>query len=432
MLKKATSAGPSFTPPGRKLIMGRLLEDCKKNTDAALTKVTSAWSEIGVCIASDGWTDGQERPQLNFLAVNTQASVFLFGVDCGSDKKTGLFIAEHLKTAINMVGSDNVVGVLMDGASSCVSAANIIKDDFPKIQYIRCAAHSLNNLIKDIGARPWAAKTIEDAQGTISTLKNSHWVTGKLREQNLLLLLKPAGTRFGTNYIALERLLKVREVLDRLVTTKGWEENAAKKEKMRGVKTLVRDDNFWKGVEQVLKVLKPVYLLLRGIDSNQEVMGKIYDKMFRVEDAVNEACRRLPATEKNAIAKAVSDWWNDNINCALHVVGRILYPPNQFEKIFGVDKECSRIFRRFIREYYDGEVVVDEDGDSKPMATVIEEELMIYLQGVGEIGDKKAREDHELIKKVGRVEEEEKDDTYEPLDDEELEDCCYKESNDDV
>ncbi|CAI5967748.1 unnamed protein product [Closterium sp. NIES-65] len=321
--------------------------------------------------------------------------------------------------------------------------------------------------MKDIGARPWAAKTIEDAQGLISTLKNSHWVTGKLREQNSLVLLKPAGTRFGTNYIALERLLKVREVLDRLVTTKGWEEHAAKKEaatkeKFKGVKTSVRDDNFWKGVEQVLKVLKPVYVLLREIDGNQEL-----------------------------------------------------------EKIFGVDKECSRIFRRFIREYYDGEVVVDEDGDSKPMATVIEEELMIYLQGVGEIGDKKAREDHELIKKgkqdpvhwwkfngcdcpnlsklacrvlkqcvsastcetnwsvwesvhtvrrnrlgprrladlvyvthnyntvrklhaeqaknrmvagttVGRVEEEEKDDTYEPLDDEELEDCCYEESKDDV
>ncbi|CAI5474904.1 unnamed protein product [Closterium sp. Yama58-4] len=328
----------------------RLSKTCSRRPDAVLTNVTSAWSEIGVCIASDGWTDGQDRPQLNFLAVNTQASVFLFGVGSGADKKTGLFIAEHLKTAINMVGSDNVVGVLMDGASNCVSPANIIKDEFPKIQYIRCAAHSLNNLMKDIGARSWAAKTIEDANGMISTLKNSHWVTGKLREQKSLVLLKPAGTRFGTMYIALERLLKVWEVLDRLVTTKGWEENAAKNEKMKGVKTLVRDDNFWKGVEQVLKVLKPVYLLLREIDGNQEVMGKIYDKMFHVEDAVNEACRGLPATEKNAIAKAVRDRWNDDINCALHVVGRILYPPNQFEKIFGVDKECSRIFRRFIRE----------------------------------------------------------------------------------
>ncbi|CAI5481977.1 unnamed protein product [Closterium sp. Yama58-4] len=143
-----------------------------------------------------------DRPQLNFLAINTQVSVFLFGVDRGADKKTGLFIAEHLKTAINMVGSDNVVGVLMDGASNCVSAVNIIKEEFPKIQYIRCAAHSLNNLMKDIGARPCAVKTIEDAQGIISTLKNSHWVTGKLQEQNSLVLLKPASTRFGTNFIA--------------------------------------------------------------------------------------------------------------------------------------------------------------------------------------------------------------------------------------
>ncbi|CAI7840811.1 unnamed protein product [Closterium sp. NIES-53] len=197
---------------------------------------------------------------------------------------------DHLKAAINMVGSDNVVGVLMDGPSSCVSAANITKDEFPKIKYIRCAAHSLNNLMKDIGARPWAAKIIEDAQGIISTPKNTQWVTGKLQEVNLLVLLKPTGTRFDTNYIALERFFKVWEVLDRLVATKGSEEYKSKKEKMRGVKTLIRDNSFWVSVEQVVNVLKPVYVLLREVDGTQEVMEKIYDKMFRVEDAVEEAC----------------------------------------------------------------------------------------------------------------------------------------------
>ncbi|CAI5979914.1 unnamed protein product [Closterium sp. NIES-65] len=399
MIRKVGAAGPGFHPPGRQLIMGRLLQECKTNTEKAVKPIMDSWSDVGVCIASDGWTDTQDRPQLNFLAVNTYGAIFLFGVDCKDVKKTGSFIASHFLRAIDIVGAENVVGLLMDGASNNVSASNIIKLQYPKIQFVRCAAHSLNNLMKDIGGREWAAETITKGQQLISILKNSHWITGQFREQNSLVLLKPAGTRFGTNFIALERLLKVRELLDRLVASQAWKDRTMGKEKLVWARDVIRCDEFWDGVVRVLKVFKPIYVQLRAVDGTQEVMGKIYDMMFLLEDSVRDACKDLPEEEKEWIAEAVRNRWNNSINCALHVVGRILYPPNQFENIVGTDRECSDIFRGFIRDYFKGEFVVDEDGDRHPVATIVEREIRAYMKGEGELGEEKARIEKDLIKK---------------------------------
>ncbi|CAI5533496.1 unnamed protein product [Closterium sp. Naga37s-1] len=301
MLKKVAAAGTGFTPPGRRLIMGRLLEECKANTDNALKEVKDSWKDVGVCIACDGWTDSKGRLQLNFLAVNAIASVFLFGVDCGTEKKGAEFIAGHLKTAMVMVGTENVVGLLMDGASANVNAASIIALDYPKVQWIRCAAHSLNLMMKDIGQLDWAKDTIDRAQQLISTLKNAHWITGVLRKEKALQILKPAGTRFGTNYIALERLQAVRKTLDKLVLSEDWEEYVKGKPKMKDAWDTIIDKEFWARVGTVLDVLRPVYKLLRNVDGNQEVMGKIYDKMFVLEDAVKEACNELTEEEKEDV-----------------------------------------------------------------------------------------------------------------------------------
>ncbi|CAI7934514.1 unnamed protein product [Closterium sp. NIES-54] len=325
--------------------MGRLLEECKANTDTALKEVKDSWKDVGVCIACDGWTDSEGRPQLNFLAVNAIASVFLFGVDCGTEKKGAEFIAGHLKTAMVMVGTENLVGLLMDGASANVNAASIITLDYPKVQWICCAAHSLNLMMKDIGQLDWAKDTIDHAQQLISTLKNAHWITGVLRKEKALQILTPAGTRFGTNYIALERLQEVRKTLDKLVLSEDWEEYVKGKPKMKDAWDTIIDKEFWARVGTVLDVLRPVYKLLRNVDGNQEVMGKIYDKMFVLEDAVKEACKELTEEEKEDVTDIVRNRWNNDINCALYVVGRILYPPNQYESIFGTDVECTKIFK---------------------------------------------------------------------------------------
>ncbi|CAI5530707.1 unnamed protein product [Closterium sp. Naga37s-1] len=206
-----------------------------------------------------------------------------------------------------MVGTENVVGLLMDGASANVNAASIIARDYPKVQWIRCAAHTLNLMMKDIGQLDWAKDTIDRAQQLITTLKNAHWITGVLRKEKALQILKPAGTRFGTNYIALERLQAVRKTLDKLVLSEDWEEYVKGKPKMKDAWDTIIDKEFWARVGTVLDVLRPVYKLLRNVDGNQEVMGKIYDKMFVLEDAVKEACKELTEEEKEDVTD-ITNW----------------------------------------------------------------------------------------------------------------------------
>ncbi|GJP54668.1 hypothetical protein CLOM_g13726, partial [Closterium sp. NIES-68] len=321
----------------------------------------------------------------------------LFGVDCGTDKKGADYIAKHLKTAIVEVGAENVVGLLMDGASANISAASIVAQEYPKVQWIRCAAHALSLLMKDIGELNWAKPTIEEAQQLISTLKNVQWITGHFREKDSLKVLKPAGTRFGTNYIALERLILVRRTLKKMVSTKGVKDYMKGRPKLRVARGTIKRPGFWKGVEQVVAVLKPIYMMLRQVDGNQEVMGKMYEMMIDLEEQVEKASVGLKADEQQEVAEIVRNRWENDINCPLYVVGRILYPPNQYEKIFGPDRECTKVFKQFVRDYYKGETVKMGNVLS-PMATVVETEILTYTRGTGEIGEQKAKDEYILIK----------------------------------
>jgi hypothetical protein len=64
-----------------------------------------------------------------------------------------------------------------------------------------------------VGKLPWAAEVVAKAKAVVKFITNHHRSQALFRGKSALDLLKPRDTRFATNFIMLDRMLKVRKAL---------------------------------------------------------------------------------------------------------------------------------------------------------------------------------------------------------------------------
>ena len=88
----ANSTLAGYLPPGYNLLRTTLLQKERANVDRLLQPIRSTWKEKGVSIVSDGWSDSQRRPLINFMAVTEGGPMFLKTVVCSGEIKDKYFI----------------------------------------------------------------------------------------------------------------------------------------------------------------------------------------------------------------------------------------------------------------------------------------------------------------------------------------------------
>ena len=98
-----------------------------------LQPIKNAWSQKGVSIVSDGWSDPQRRSLINFMAITKSGPMFLKAIDCSNEIKDKYFIAKLMRKVIMEVGHSNVVQIVTDNATVCKAAGLIIEAEFPSI-----------------------------------------------------------------------------------------------------------------------------------------------------------------------------------------------------------------------------------------------------------------------------------------------------------
>ncbi|CAI5486430.1 unnamed protein product [Closterium sp. Naga37s-1] len=208
----------------------------------------------------------------------------------------------------------------------------------------------------------------------ITYVRNHHFTRNYMRSRKVKggkgkQLVKPAGTRFGTNYIALSRLVQLRSTLSQLVLSEEYANWSAGVRKLTAdtFRGHVMDDAWWKNVTYMVELLAIPFKVMRATDSSAKgMMGTINDLMLQLTKDVNDKLEAgeniLPRAVVDDIGKIVRRCWDESLACALHVVGRILNPANQEEGIFRNDVECTRIFKAFIAGHYDGKTFTNKDG----------------------------------------------------------------------
>ena len=82
--------------------------------NSSLGKFTNDWSNYGVSIVSDGWTNVKGKPLIIILGVPASGAVFLSTHDYSDRYKTGINSAQPLIETIQKIGPYNVIQVITD------------------------------------------------------------------------------------------------------------------------------------------------------------------------------------------------------------------------------------------------------------------------------------------------------------------------------
>ncbi|CAI7912801.1 unnamed protein product, partial [Closterium sp. NIES-54] len=269
----------------------RIVDDPKM--EAALAPVAASWKRDGVTVSSDMMTDRCGRPQANILLVNDSGAVFEQAVDCNMESKTGGYIASLLRPVIDKVGPENVVAVCTDGGSNYASAARKIAGTWPHIEHVPCATHVLDLLMEDVGKMGWAKGLVEKGGEMITFVRNHHFTRAYMKKVGGKQVLKPAGTRFRTQYIAMARLCEVRSGLAAMVLSDEWKVWAAgdkdRKTAAEKFRAAVMDEEWWGVAEFFSSLMAVPFKAMRATESSAKgMMGKLYDIMLQLTEDIND------------------------------------------------------------------------------------------------------------------------------------------------
>ena len=78
----------------------------------------------------------------------------------------------------------------------------------------------------------------------------------------------PGATRFATNYIALESLLKTRADLKNIFISNEWTSHKLSRSTIgHEVEVLMFDHTYWDNVSKLVSIYEALYIVLRIVDS---------------------------------------------------------------------------------------------------------------------------------------------------------------------
>lgn len=105
--------------------------------------------------------------------------------DLSNNSHTSEFLSKEIKDVINSIGSKRIAAIVSDNAANVRKAREIIVNEFPSIQNVRCIAHCINLLAGDIVKHKFADNLLKKVNTLVAFFKN----TALSGNSQLLILL---------------------------------------------------------------------------------------------------------------------------------------------------------------------------------------------------------------------------------------------------
>lgn len=289
-MRAISRIGCEWEGPKYETLRTRGLRKEKEAVERQLVPLKSTWEKYGCTILCDGWSDVRRRQVYNIMVSSCKGTMFLRAIDASMPGTviTGAFIWSHIRSAIMEIGADNVVQVITDNGSNCVSMGRMLMDEFPKIAWTPCASHSLDLMIEDIGRVTWIHKLFLTASSMVNFVYKRPKVLSMFRANSDYELLKPSKTRFAYMFVVLERVVRVRLGLSRTVMSREWERWDDKNTpKALAFTRMVLKESWWQQAEVLVKVMNPLYSVLRLTDMEGSTIGLLYEFMDKIGESLN-------------------------------------------------------------------------------------------------------------------------------------------------
>ena len=188
---------------------------------AYVNKKKKKWETYGCRIMCDGWTGTTKLNIINFMVYSKGSKNFLKSIDELDNIKDNKYIYGLLKEVIKEVGEENVVQIVTDNGSTFVKAGKLLMKKY-NMYWTPCAAYCIDLMFKDIGKRDSVAQLISNGRKITNFIYNHGWLLAKMRQVCGGDIVRLGATRFSTNYIALDSLLKKRVDCKKVFISNEW------------------------------------------------------------------------------------------------------------------------------------------------------------------------------------------------------------------
>lgn len=275
-----------------------MLQREKVNILKLLQPIKDTWPEKGVSIVTDGWTDAQRRPLINFMAISSSGPMFLKAINGTREYKDKHYIATLILRTIEEVGAENVVQIITDNAPVCKAAGSIAEETYPHIFWTPCVVHTLNLAQQSICAPKntpsnevvylkckWISDIAEDGFYIKKFIMNHSMRFAMFKEFVYLMFLSISETRFASVIVTLKRLKTIKKSLLTLVISEQWSEYREDDvQKASFVNETILNDQWWDKVDYILRFTEPIYDMLRSCDTDESNLHLVYEKWdFMIE-----------------------------------------------------------------------------------------------------------------------------------------------------
>ena len=372
VVKDLKKASTGYKSPGRESLRTTVLISVRKELDGKLRHagileaqdptgaVEQELQRFGTALCSDGWTSTTRRPILNVITVTTKGAFFVKSIDTSGADKTATYQQQQLSTAIEEVGEGNVTAVFVDGGVP-KSTRDGLEEEYPSLFVLLCAAHSIDLLLEDFYKKnAWVSETVDAVRLIVKFIRNHHKPLALFRDRSRLELLKPGDTRFGSNFIMLERALAVHSDLEELVASKEWKQwvkrqkKAEKKQTAATIKASVNNTTLWKQAAMLIKISKPFVIAMKMADGDVPAMGKMYKRIYDAIDQLKGiSTAELSASRRDAMVQQAEERWL-YFDHPLHRAAYTLDPEYQ-QCDWHNDPDVVKALEEVMERYYGGD-----------------------------------------------------------------------------
>ena len=325
MIDTIAEVGPGIKGPSGYQIGGVYLDEEVQETEAYINTLKEKWPEYGCTIMCDGWSSRTKKPIINFMIYSDRNMIYHTSIDTTNKIKNANYIFSLMDKVVEEVGESNVVQVVTDNEPNFKAAGKLLMDRRKHLFWSPCAAHCLDLMLEDIGNMKSIKSTLNDAKSITSFIYNSQKVVNLMKQYtNDRELLRPGITRFATEYIALESLIRHQIELKRMCTTNEWVEFNREKNR-RGLASKVADliltDRFWQRAAEVMLVMEPLVLLLKTVDQDKKpTLAVIYQGMDMVKLSIKDN-----VSNWKKYWNVIEDRWDRQLHAHLHAAGTYIF-----------------------------------------------------------------------------------------------------------
>ena len=169
----------------------------------------------------NGWTSPTKLSIINFMVYSKGSTIFLKSIDASDKIKDNKYIYGLLKDVIKEIGEANVVQIITNNGSTFVKAGKLLMKKY-NLYWTLCAAHYIELVFENIGKKSYCFGIDYQCTKITNFIYNHGWLLAKMRKVCGGDLVHPRATRFATNYISLESLLKKRAGLKKIFISNEW------------------------------------------------------------------------------------------------------------------------------------------------------------------------------------------------------------------